>query len=185
MKIRAIFELIPASLYSVKFENETDHEFIRLFDLWNDTEYLEDFFETNRPKLINYWNGISTEDAVIRTRTSANRLESKIIRIAKRGLNVSNENLSGLFKPLHNHVTYVDNYEKNKAKGSESRSWLRMYAIRIDVNLFVISGGGIKLTRTMNEDHVLIKELKKLDLLRDYLIKNEDNNFETYELSGF
>jgi predicted nucleic acid binding AN1-type Zn finger protein len=75
MKIRTIFELIPASLYSVKYENETDHEFTRLFDLWNDTEYLEDFFETNRPKLINYWNGISTEDAVIRTRTSANRLE--------------------------------------------------------------------------------------------------------------
>ena len=64
-------------------------------------------------------------------------------------------------------------YEQCKAYGIKIKDgWLRLYAIRIDHNTFVITGGGIKLVRTMQEDKLLEEELQKLKDTQQYLIEN-------------
>ena len=48
MEIITIFALHDQALYSVKYSGQTFDEFDRLFDLWQDIQYLEDFFENNK-----------------------------------------------------------------------------------------------------------------------------------------
>ena len=55
------------------------------------------------------------------------------------------------------------------AKQKSKRKWLRLYAIRVDKDTFVITGGTIKLTHKMEGRHHTIKELLKLDISWNYL----------------
>jgi hypothetical protein len=92
------------------------------------------------------------------------------------------EALSSFFKPLHNSTTKIEPFEKNKAKGINTPSWLRIYAIRLDHNLFVISGGGIKLTKTMQESGHLLLELQKMELVKEYLQNDDNSDLPIFEL---
>ena len=51
-------------------------------------------------------------------------------------------------------------------------SWLRIYAIRIEPNVYIVTGGAIKLTATMQEREHTQKELDKLNTCRDFLKQN-------------
>ncbi|NEW80764.1 MAG: hypothetical protein GZ094_00135 [Mariniphaga sp.] len=55
------------------------------------------------------------------------------------------------------------------AKQKSKRRWLRLYALRIDTNTYVITGGAIKLTHKMEGRLHTEKELIKLDKCRNYL----------------
>jgi len=69
----------------------------------------------------------------------------------------------------------------------EFPAFLRIYAIRIDNNCFLITGGSIKLTQSMNESKYLIKELEKLNnvqswLEKEYIADSDDlNKYENNE----
>ena len=52
-------------------------------------------------------------------------------------------------------------------------SWLRIYAIKLDPGCYIITGGAIKLTRTMQEREHTLKELNKMEQVRNYLINNQ------------
>ena len=72
---------------------------------------------------------------------------------------------------------------KEKAKGGQRRghgSWLRLYAIRFQKNSYLITGGAIKLTRTMQEREHTLAELQKLELVRNFLISEG-----AFDLDGF
>lgn len=183
MKIINIFDIITESLYSVQYDTDDDHEFNKLFDMWTDAEYLEQFFETHKKDLENgIWGRMTIEKAILITRKEAIRLEDELLEVAESGKTNRYETLSTLFKPLHDKTTEIEAFEFNKAKGNNRRSWLRIYAIRIDSNLFVISGGAIKLTKTMNERAHLLEELKKLEITRRFLSDNEDLDLPIFEL---
>lgn len=51
-------------------------------------------------------------------------------------------------------------------------SWLRIYAIRIEPNVYIVTGGAIKLTATMQEREHTKRELDKLNTCRDFLKQN-------------
>lgn len=175
MIIHSIFELVNESLFSIRFDHEPTDEFSRLFNSWQDVEYLEAFFEDHQEDLdLKFWRGISIEDAISKTIRDARKLEQKLIQIAESGKTSKDETLTSFFKPLSNSTTKFSLFEKNKVTGLEHPSWLRIYAIRLEVNLFVISGGGIKLTQTMNEREHLRQELQKLEIVKNYL-QNQDN----------
>lgn len=93
--------------------------------------------------------------------------------------------LQRLFKPLNDEETSIPALQESKLKGSFNRSWLRIYAIRIGPNLFVITGGGIKLTHKMEQSLPLKEELLKLETTKEYLkelgIWDEDD-YEFLEL---
>lgn len=186
MKIIGIFAHIKGSLISVKFqENEID-EFEKIFDNWTDVEYLFDFFNENINDLNSgFYGNISIEEAIERTIEEAEELEETILEISESGHKDNYETLQTLFKPLNNNDYQIKDYQKTKAYGFERKSWLRVYAIRIASNTFVISGGAIKLTPTMNEREHLKKELRKLEIVKDYLIENDlfdENDFEYLEI---
>ena len=178
MKIIDIFELIEDSLYSVQYENEELNEFDKCFKLWNDPIYLREFFKQNRKDLENeFWRGITIEQAIEKTKQEAEFFEQELLEIAEIGKISRNETLSTLFEPLSKGV--MGDFEKDKAKVS----WLRIYAIRINLNIFVISGGAIKLTATMNETESLIIELEKLEFTRNYLLDTENDNLDFVEIN--
>lgn len=181
MKIIDTFAVVEDSLYSLQYEHETLHEFAKCFELWNDPMYLREFFEEHLNDLNHkFWNDITIEEAIIKTRKDARQLENELLEIAETGKTERLETLSTLFEPLSEGI--IEDFEKDKAKGLQRHSWLRIYAIRIEANLFIICGGAIKLTRTMNERKHLLKELEKLEFTQDYLTDEADDNLDFVEI---
>ncbi|QED36705.1 hypothetical protein FK178_02790 [Antarcticibacterium arcticum] len=174
MKIVGIFAVVENALLSVQYNDGNEHEFARVFKQWSDLEYLEDFFETHRADLQSeYYRKIkgliTVEQAVLQTLDEAEDFEYDIKQIAETGKGKDEETLHDyIFHPLHKNDSRIL-HQESKAYGSEKSSWLRLYAIRIAPNLYVISGGAIKLTKKMQErDHTAL-ELKKLKLVEEHL----------------
>ena len=96
---------------------------------------------------------------------------------------IDNEELDLLFRPLENLRSSDVVLGKEKAKGdrvSGHDSWLRLYAIRFQTNSYLITGGAIKLTRTMQEREHTLAELQKLEQVRNFLISEG-----AFDLDGF
>lgn len=157
MEIISIFD---AHLYSIKYAGEEFDELERLFDEWNDVEILRYFFEENRQDL-KYFQ-IQVDEAIIQTRKEAGILRRKFITLCSS----KNPDLNSMFANLENYETRTLALAKQKSK----RKWLRLYALRIDTNAFVITGGAIKLTLEMKDRPHTAKELDKLEQCRNYLI---------------
>lgn len=82
------------------------------------------------------------------------------------------EDLDGLFHPL----SYFDKREteltREKARNwdrDRHASWLRVYAIRVEKDVFIITGGAIKLTHEMQDRPHTQLELEKMNQCKDYL----------------
>lgn len=85
------------------------------------------------------------------------------------------ENLDSLFKPLD--ITDASSRELTRQKArnwnrDRHASWLRIYAIRIETNVYIITGGAIKLTHLMQDRRHTTLELEKLNRCKAYLIAN-------------
>lgn len=184
--------IIKDSLYAIKyddsevdeFENsefeeayEKPNEFRRLFNNWSDPEYLEAFFQKHKTDLQReFYNFISIEDAINQTIEESLELEEKLIEVAENGKENDFNNLQNLFKPLNkkeNGIIRIPLYQESKVYGACHKSWLRIYAIRIEKNVYIITGGAIKLTEDMNNREHLLLELNKLKRVRQFLIDIE------------
>lgn len=184
MKIVNIFAIVKGSLLSVQFDGMSSDEFALLFDNWNDVEYLEQFFEDNKADLQSgFYGKISVEEAVSRTIEEAEALEEYIRNVAKTGCSDPDENRLDLTFHKLSEKDYSILLLKSKAYGLHNHSWLRIYAIRIAENLYVVCGGGIKLTETMNERKHLLKELEKLEATKQYLKKIDLLNEDDYDFT--
>lgn len=61
--------------------------------------------------------------------------------------------------------------------------WLRIYAIKLNPGIYVVTGGAIKLTRTMQEREHTLNELVKMEKVRQYLVDNnviDDDSFTEF-----
>lgn len=163
-----------SGLWAVRYSEDPD-EFERLFDLWHDTEYLETFFRNNIHDLPRDFAS-SHEDiiheAVESTMDEADELEDALLTFVKGGFAQNGQNLQQIFQPLDNRVYELRTLQKSKA--SVKSRWrpspkLRIYAIRLAPNLYIITGGAIKLTHTMNERPHLVEELQKIEQVRQWL----------------
>lgn len=196
MKIVSTFAVVEESLYSVLFDTEVNavdddgaiisqeqlHEFRRLFDFWNDPIRLRAFFEEHEEDLKDdYWEGITIEEAIEKTRKEAKELEAILLEYAEAGKTIRLQNLSMLFKPLSDGKIEKE-FEKDKAKVDGKKKWIRLYAIRIDTNLFIVCGGAIKLRKTLNDRTYLLKELEKLKITRDSLLDEDSDVLDFVEL---
>lgn len=184
MGIDDIFGIIDDCLFTVKFDDYEIDEMTRIFRQWNDPERLHQFFEEHLDDLQSgFFGSVSIEEAVEKTREQAKELNQRILQVAHEGQQTGNENLSQLFKPLSMSEERKRDFQKGKAYGINHNSWLRVYAIRINVNVFVICGGSIKLTPTMNDRQHLLQELDKLEITRKFLEEDEDYADYFFELS--
>lgn len=183
MKIVDIFAVVNESLFTVQYEGEENHEFKRLFVQWNDIEYLRSFlYEHSKDLETDFWGDISVRQAVLNIRRDATNLEGKLIELAKEGLTNRYGTLSLLLKPLDERSTGQGDFENYKSYGIAKPSMIRLYAIRLDNNRFVISGGAIKLCKGMERDH-LQYELMKLQVTHDFCREHYDLATGYFEIS--
>ena len=157
MKIINIFD---PYLRACKFTSIDELE--KNFALWTDPKYLFDYFKENESKL-SYFK-INVTDAVTKTLKEAQLLQQKFYELSLK----ENINLDELFQNLNDNEYQVSPLSKQKSK----QYWLRLYAIKIEPNHYVITGGAIKLTHTMDECKYTKKEKQKLENCRDYLSEN-------------
>ena len=156
-------------LWAVRDMAKPKNELALLFDTWNDMEYLMQFFIDNFRDLKEMFHIERISDALEDTLDDAEQLERLILDIP------FTDNLDELFKPLGTMDMSVRELTREKARNWDRighASWLRVYAIRLEENVFVITGGAIKLTRTMQERQHTQEQLDKLNHCRQYLISN-------------
>lgn len=165
------------NLYSFKYDDEEFDELERLLDEWNDPLFLEDFFESNKADLA-YFH-VSVDTAIKETKAEAKAWQKFLLTLYQK----PEKDLNSLFQVLSNASYREVILSSQKSK----RRWLRIYALKIDENVYVITGGAIKLTKTMQERLHTQKELDKLNRCRDFLrahdVFDADSFFEIQNTS--
>jgi len=155
-----IVNIFDENLFAFHYNNEEENELKRLLSLWNDVSYLYRFIKENQKDIGNK----SIEEVVNNLLDEAEKIDDFLNELSKSG------NLEHFFKQLHNQE-YQSQITLSKRKGR--KSYLRIYALKIDENCFVVTGGAIKLTHLMEDRPHTKKELQKLNKCRAYLQEND------------
>ena len=168
-----IIEICGPYLYSVKYETE-EIEFYKLFHEWENADWLQSFFETHSCDMDPvFWGNITDpEVASSRTLEEAFDLDSLFQQLLENTRNNTEPDLDTFFKPLGGEYAYVWDYLPVKGYGTAFPSLLRLYAIRLAPNSYIVTGGGIKYCRKMDDSPELKDELKKIEQVRRYLKEN-------------
>lgn len=168
-----IVDIFAHRLWSFHYAGEEDNEYDRMMKLWNDTEHIYEFLKVNQndiPKTK------SIQKIVFEILDDAIELDEKLIEITSS----NDKKLKHFFQALNNQEYKAKILSLQKGR----ESLLRMYAIKIDDDTYVITGGTIKLPlHHLMEDreHTRI-ELEKLTFAKDYLkskqVFDEESFFE-------
>lgn len=161
MKFACIFE---NQLYSFHYDEYNENEYDRNLNLWSNTAYLFEFAKEN-----NIQDIVAFVDEIY---DNLEELEDLINEIAES---------SGQFKRLF--IT-LEHSETNKTislrKGKINHNRLRLYAIKLIDELFIITGGAIKMSQRMLDHPGTAKEHSKLSAARQYLDINEIHNEDAF-----
>ena len=160
MEIVAIF---ASKLFAFKYKGETENEYDRLLDLWIDTEYVRNFLNANEKDIP---NNKTKRQFIEYIREDAIYIDEQLIKITK----ATDHSLSYFFQPLDNNEYQFKILSLQKGR----RHCLRLYAIKIDEETFIITGGAIKLPlhHLMDDREHTRLELRKLDKAKRYLQEN-------------
>jgi len=168
-------------LWSVRYEEESDNALFTVFSQWNDVEWLREFFYKNKDDLTRYFKVTDVNEAIYDTIEESDILQCMILDLSP------DADLEQLFRPLNNNQTAAMLLDKEKAKlktrGRHS-SWLRLYAIRLEKGVFIITGGAIKLTASMAERSHTLQELLKMEKVRIFLLAEgivDKQSFSDYQ----
>lgn len=156
-------------LWAVKYPEKDTDELTLLFRNWSNFNYLLDFFLNNLDDLQNFFHVERVREAIQDTFEDAGELEKLILDFPY------TENLDGLFHPLSLADNRAVELTREKARNWERErhaSWLRVYAIRVEKNVFIVTGGAIKLTPAMQDRPQTQAELDKMNKCRDFLKAN-------------
>lgn len=170
IEISTIFALeeMNERLWTVVYKNSFDSAYDDFYETHTDVSYLEEYFETNKDKLKRAYPTVTVSQAILDTIDGVNELHDFIIELTEKD---TEDDLEDLFIPFHK------KYETKKLTESKAygilfkKSWIRLFAIRIDYNLYVITGGGIKLVAATQQDERLTNEVDKMEAVRNYLLK--------------
>ena len=170
-------------LWAVMYDGDSVNILDQLFTQWNDYQWLRDFFIKHADDLASFFHITDIDRAVFDTVDDADDLECLIMDLDPKA------NLDELFRPLENTRLSEALLSREKAKGRycTHASWLRLYAIRLESGRYIVTGGAIKLTATMQEREHTLAELNRLNKVRDYLISQgicDYNGFEDYHESN-
>ena len=163
-------------LWAVMYDEDKVNVLEKVFNQWNDYEWLRGFFNEHIEDLASFFHITDIDRAVFDTVDDANDLECLILDLSP------DANLDELFRPLENtrFSEVLLGREKLKGRYSTHASWLRLYAIRLESGRYVITGGAIKLTATMQEREHTLDELTKINKVRNFLI-----SLGIYDYDGF
>ena len=173
-------------LFSTKSEKENLSEFELFFSRMRDQEWLFNFFKGNLLELKSFNASLSIEQAIVKTSLEIEQIEESLYQTFNNGCYGEDVGLDQIFRPLNNHEYEILDLQKTKTKADKKlirNPWCRLYAIRVERNLFIVTGGGIKLTRRMEESGYLKNELKKIDHARIFL--KSQNIFSGSDLNDY
>ena len=128
---------------------------------------MRQFFR-NKNKIRTYFEIDDVNVAVQDTIEDAAYLEDII-------LNGEQDDLDDMFQPLSQADSTLVTCSRRKARNWEREdhdSWLRIYAIKLDPGVYVITGGAIKLAQKMQDAVATSSELQRLNDLKQYFVDN-------------
>lgn len=164
-----IVNIFADKLFAFHYDEAEDNEYDRLMNLWDDTEYIYDFLKKNEADIP---GGKSIQRMAEDIVENAYEIDETLIRITENNV----ESLSHFFKPLHNQEYQMKILSLQKGR----QYYLRIYAIKISENVFVITGGAIKLHHLMQDRDHTKEELRKLRSAREYLLANDMFDDESF-----
>lgn len=157
------------TLWAVRYDGDEDNSLSIVLNQWSDAEWLVDFFLTNIEDLEAYFKITDINKAIYDTFEDGLKMQCLILDAAP------SANLDLIFRPLENSRSADVLLGKEKAKlhfRSGHPSWLRLYAIKLEPGCYIITGGAIKLTQTMEERQHTLLELQKMEKVRNCLINS-------------
>lgn len=152
------------------------NEFANLRAKWRDPFYLRSFYDENSDYFqTQYWRGISREKFVTDVTASRPQIFEDFHK------SCINHTIYNHFEPLTEYDAEVRNKneqgERHKLVKLKSKYGFiinkiafRLYAIEVDMNCFIITGGAIKIVKEMKQAPNTNLELQKLNYLFDLLI---------------
>ena len=176
------FDLITENekLWAVRYDDCLDNVLGSILGQWNDVVWLRNFFKANLEDLTSYFKITDVNQAIYDTIDDSERLQCLIMDISPEA------DLDKLFRPLDNSRTSEMILGKEKARlhnTPKHASWLRIYAIKLEPGIYVITGGAIKLTRTMQEREHTLVELARMEKVRRFMLDNnimDKDSFDDY-----
>lgn len=187
MKIVPIFadEQIPKGLFAICLnpnEIPTPNEYDKFIKWVYDNQNLRSFFKEREHLLKkNPYFPNTIKDAVKRTFAEMRLLEQHLKPSKYNSLADLCNFLNDNFKALDNQSNYGGELQPSKTRGPNNNCWIRIYAIRVNSEMFIVTGGAIKLVLEMNEDDIVDHERRKLLRVRDYLKQEGMYDAETYK----
>ncbi len=152
-----IVDIFAYTLFAFQYQGEVDNEYDRLMDNWTDVSFLRSYAKKNNVENINQFVKDRLKDA-------------EQIQDLLEEITTNNEPLEFYFRTL------FDNESGAKIlslqKGKIEKNGIRLYAIKIDENCFVITGGAIKMSQTMQDHPDSNEELKKIHRAKSFLHEN-------------
>jgi hypothetical protein len=174
MKIVRIFGPADDSdegLWSLKIDGETTNEFERICEIWQDTEEMYACCLIHLADLqVSFGFPITAEKATEEIMDEADELLELIYKLGTKQL--PGMRLQQFFRPLDNRQSNLTVLQLSKGSAKTRTRWspkLRLYAVRIGVNTFVVTGGAIKATSRMDERPHTQKQLIRLTTVKDWL----------------
>ena len=158
------------TLWAVRYDRMADNALQMLFEQWSNPEWLVNFFLENMADLESYFKITDINQAIFDTIDDNQRIQCLILDLSP------DADLDQIFRPIENNRTSEMLLSKEKARikdRPQHASWLRIYAIKLEPGCYIITGGAIKLTRTMQEREHTLNELNKMEQVRNYLINNQ------------
>ena len=184
MEIIAIYS---PYIYSIQYDEAEENEFDRLFQQWNDMGYVMQFFDTYQEFLKSpVWQHVSQPEAAARqVLQEATDLEDLFDELYSNTQNGDEKDFDSHFHYLEGKYKYELERPPMKSYGPNRPSLLRIYAIRMKENTYLITGGGIKLAEKIQDspdlkDHVL----NNIDKVRSYLKKHGVIDSEDMDNNG-
>lgn len=161
-------------LYSIRHDGQPLNELDRLFEEWNDLETVISFLEDNSDLLgKGTWQHLPTPELAARqVLDEAEEMEDTIERHAGNAEKGRKPDLDSLFHDFGGKYSLVKEYAPAKSYGGASPSLLRIYAIRLAANTYIVTGGGIKLCRTIQDSPGMGSIISGIDNARLWLKNN-------------
>lgn len=165
-------------LWGTIYDGKEKDALSELFEKWEDISWLKEFFEANLKDLKDFFRITDVNRAIYDTLDDAEDLRCLIFDIKPE------DHLDPLFLHLENYRSFEMLLGREKAKGRANHighlSWLRIYAIRLEQDSFLVTGGAIKLTYQMEDRSHTLEELHKMEKVRNFLIENGAHDLDSF-----
>lgn len=174
-----IVEIYKDFLYSISFDENDLDEYRRIFREWHNLDFLITFF-TEHKDYINsdFWlkaglNPDEPEKSAFKVIEEADKLEVYIRQLVKNSTENITPDFDEYFRFLGGKYACLWSLEPVKSYGTLHPSLLRLYAIKMDKNCYLIVYGGIKLGKSIQNSPVLKENVfNKIDTVLTFLQQN-------------